>query len=42
MTKTASDILFDLYIEELERTILLIEYELEWRRENEVKNNDTL
>ena len=32
-----SDILFDLYIEELERTILLIEYELEWRRENEVK-----
>ena len=37
-----SDILFDIYIEELERTILLIEYELEWRREKEVKNNDTL
>ena len=26
-------ILFDMYIEELERTILIIEYELEWRRE---------
>ena len=37
-----SDILFDIYIEELERTILLIEYELEWRREKEVENNDTL
>ena len=32
-----SDILFDIYIEELERTILLIEYELEWRREKEAK-----